>query len=249
MVDKTSKEHEIRVLESVFKNSTALFDELGYSGFVFKQRKECNGVPDGFFENGKATIWVEHTEAKPNYRKKGERLSGFEGFCEDVRKALSSEIKGCVCCDIPSSVAEFYLGNANYKKDFLNIIRNMVNSDTKDYEDIEKGICLKYCSIEECKVELASYKGLRIIHQGVHNLEFCKTIPLSVYEMILASKEVKYKGNPSFRNENWLFIEIPFGYTFDDEYLPMETGYFDKVFMLNKFDYSAKLIATKKIDL
>lgn len=246
MVDKSSKNHEIRVLNTAFYNSRALFDELGYSGYSFISRVEGEGVPDGYFKKGTSNIWVEHTEAKPNYGRKGERLSGFDGFCEDVRKALSPEIEGCICCDIPSSVVEHYLSDANFKKVFLDIIRAMVVSETKHYEDSENSVYLKFCSKEKCRVDLTNYKGLRVTKNGFHNLEFCKIIPMSVFETILASKESKYKANTVIRDENWLFIEIPFGYSFRDEQLPTKTQYFDKVFMLEGMDYSAKLISMKK---
>ena len=94
-----SKQNEVSVLKSVFSD-IQFFEGLGYSGYSFYTNSE-NGIPDGFFKNKESVIWIEHSEAKPNYGKKKSHLEGSEGFCERVQERLFKDgVRGCICFDI-----------------------------------------------------------------------------------------------------------------------------------------------------
>lgn len=251
MPEKNSKEHEVKVLRSVFIDSKKVFDDLGYIGFTFDSL-DCNGVPDGLFSNSIYKIWVEHTQARTNYGEKGSVLPGFDGFCNDVQRKLVKEgMKGCLCFDIPSSFADLYFSSQDFRSKVLEIARMVIKS-SNEYVDDEQNIYVKYCSVENCCLDnLNDYKGLRVIVSQWHNIGFNRIIPRTVYDECLKIKEQKYRDNRSSRDENWLFIEEPWGYSFQND-IPQESRFFDKVFVV-KYDFKdgkdcfvPRLSATRK---
>ena len=251
MMEKNSKEHEVKVLESVFTDSKYVFDNLGYSGYTFES-KDGEGVPDGIFYKGSSLIWIEHTQARLNYGKKGSVLLGFDGFCIDVRRELVKEEKnGCLCFDIPSSLTDLYFSSSEIKSKMLSIARWVIES-SNEFADDEHNIYAKYCSPEACCLDnLNDYKGLRVIVSQWHNIDFCRVIPRTVYDECLSIKEQKYRANISPRNENWLFIEEPWGYSFKND-LPDISEYYDRVFIVSRDGkmgnecYVPRIVACKK---
>ena len=251
--ERNSKEHEVNVLNSVFSDSKRFFDDLGYSDYSFESRIG-NGVPDGLFSNGSSTIWVEHTQAMLNYGKKGSILPGFGGFCNDVQRELLKDNKnGCLCFDIPSSLTDIYFSSLDFKSEILDITKEVIYT-SNEYVDKERNIYVKYCSPDACCFNnLNEFKGLRVTVSQWLNIGFCKIIPRTIYDKCLSNKEDLYRANLSSRNENWLFIEEPWGYSFMND-LPEDSFYFDKVFIVNcehkngKECFVPKLSATKKIN-
>ena len=236
MVKKTSKNHEKEFLESFFVHNKEKLETLGYCGYSFEHRLDCNGVPDGSYVENNRTIWIEHSEANPNYGEKGKRLVGKEGFCLDVGESLFNEVKGCICCDISSQIADRYLNDNKFKMFFLEKIRSVITSN-QEYIDDALNIRIKYCSPERCLFDLSSYNGLRVRVQGFRNFEFNSILSIDVLNKIIKNKERKYKDNLFIRDENWLIVEIPFGYSFRDDELPYLTDYFDRVMLVGNFDY------------
>ena len=234
-MEKKSKEHEVNVLSSVFNNSKRVFEDLGYIGYSFDSR-DGDGVPDGFFTNGSSTIWIEHTQARLNYGKKGSVLPGYDGFCNDIQRELLKEAnKGCVCFDIPSSLADLYFSHSDFRSEVLDIVRKVIESSA-EFVDDERKMYVKYCSPETCCLKnLIDYKGLRVTVSRWHNIEFCHIIPRTIYDECLSIKEQKYRANISPRDENWLFIEVPWGYSFRLNDLPKHSSYFDKIFIVENF--------------
>lgn len=231
-MEKNSKEHEVKVLNSVFNDSTRVFEDLGYIGYSFDSR-DGDGVPDGLFTNGSSTIWIEHTQARLNYGKKGSVLPGYDGFCNDIQRELLKEAnKGCVCFDIPSSLADLYFSCLDFRAEVLGIVRKVIESSI-EFVDDERKMYVKYCSPETCCLDsLIDYKGLRVTVSQWHNIEFCRIIPQTIYDECLSIKEQKYRAIVSPRDENWLFIEEPWGFCFRSNDLPKDSGYFDKVFIV-----------------
>lgn len=250
MMDKNSKEHEVKVLESVFTDSKIFFDNLGYIGYTFESR-DGEGVPDGLFHNGSSVIWIEHTQARLNYGKKSSLLPGLDGFCIDVRRELLKEkINGCLCFDIPSSLTDLYFTSSEIKSKILRIAKTVIES-SNEYADDKHNIYAKFCSPEACCLDnLNDYKGLRVIASQWHNIGFCRIIPRTIYEECLTIKEQKFRANISSRNENWLFIEEPWGYSFSND-LPDFSEYFDRVFIVSRDGkkgnecYVPRIVATK----
>ena len=247
MKENNSKEHEIDVLTSVFNDSRDYFDGLGYSGYRFESR-QGEGVPDGLFCDGKHTVWIEHTQANLNYGEKGSLLHGYKGFCIDVQRELLKEGKGgCLCFDIPSTLADEYLHSKNTKKELLGIARRVI-AESKEYVDTERNIHIQYCKPLECRhINLEDYNGFRVMALQFHNVELCQKLPQEIYDKCVSIKEQKYKDNQGERDENWLFIEIPWGHSFGND-LPKTTNYFDKIFIVerkpskNKEIYAPKLL-------
>lgn len=230
---KKSKEHEVTVLESVFRDSKEFFEGMGYTDYVFKSN-DGNCIPDGTFIRGASIIWVEHTQARLNYGEKGSILPGLDGFCKDVQRELLKEgLRGCICFDISSVWADKYFSSSDFKSEILNIARGAISS-SDGYADEERDIYVKHCSPEECcSRNLEDYKGLRVTISGLHNLEFCRIIPRSVYDACVSIKERKYQKNTDKRDENWLFIEEPWRYTFRND-LPNDSNFFDKIFIVER---------------
>lgn len=230
---KTSKEHEISVLTSIFNDSKAFFEKMGYAGYSFESR-EGTGVPDGYFRKGASEIWVEHTQARLNYGEKGSILPGFDGFCNDVRRELLKEgYEGCLCFDISSTLADKYFSSPEFKSEILDMARNVIKSSNK-YIDEERRIYVTYCSPDACTLEsLDDYKGLRVTTSRLNNFELCRIIPSTIYDECVHVKEQKYLANTLPREGNWLFIEEPWGYSFRNN-LPEESDYFDKIFIVEQ---------------
>ena len=231
-MDKTSKEHEINVLSSVFLDSKDFFDNMGYIGYEYEGR-DGEGVPDGIFRKGTSEIWVEHTQARLNYGNKGSLLPGIDGLCKYVQhELLKKGYKGCLCFDISSMVADNYLSSSEFKKEILDMASSAIASGKDD--DEERSIFVRYCPTEKCCLKnLNEYKGLRVTTSNWHNIEFCQTIPLDLYKKCIRIKEQKYKQNTNKRDENWLFIEKPWGYTFEKD-LPKDSVFFDKIFIVEQ---------------
>lgn len=230
---QTSKGHEKKVLSSIFSDSKDFFEKMGYIGYEYKGN-DGNGVPDGVFQKGASKIWVEHTQARLNYGNKGSRLPGLDGFCKDVQHELLKEgYKGCMCFDISYLIADKYLSSPEFKAEILNMARSAIGSSA-EFVDEGRRIFVKYCPTEKCCLQsLNDYKGLRVTPSQWHNIEFCQTIPLALYDECVRVKEGKYQKNTDERNENWLFIEIPWGYTFEED-LPEKSVYFDRIFLVEQ---------------
>ncbi len=250
---KTSKEHEISVLNSVFNDSKAFFEEMGYIGYAFESR-DGESVPDGYYRKGTSEIWVEHSQARLNYGEKCSLLPDLDGFCIDVQRELLKEgYKGCLCFDISSSLADKYFASPSFRSDILDIARRTMTSSFK-YVDEKRDIYVNYCSPITCIVDsLEDYRGLRVTTSRWHNIEFCRIIPRTVYDKCVSVKESKYRANLHPRNENWLFIEEPWGYSFRND-LPEESVFFDKIFIVDRSGkngrecYMPRLSATKKLN-
>lgn len=253
-MEKTSKEHEVIVLNSVFQDSREFFDEMGYKGYEFKS-SVGDGVPDGYFSRGEHKIWIEHTQARLNYGEKGSILPGLDGFCKDVQRELLKEgLTGCLCFDISSSTADKYFSSPEFKSEILDTARKVIKT-LNNYVDKERNIHVNYCSLNTCTLKrLDDYKGFRVTTSRLHNMEFCRTIPKTVYDKCVYKKAQKYRANKQHRNENWLFIEEPWGYSFHND-LPEESDYFDKIFIVErdgkngKECYVPRQSATKKSNI
>lgn len=251
MQGRSSKEHEIDVLTSVFRDSKSFFEELGYIDYVYITRRG-KGIPDGLFCKGSETIWVEHTQARLNYGMKGSLLPGNDGLCNDVQRVFLKEgLKGCICFDVPSSFADQYFQSQSFRKQVLNVVRQVVCS-SEDYFDSARNIHIKYCTPKECFLKsLDEYKGLRVIVSQLNNIELCRVIERGIFEKCVSIKEHKYKDNENTRTANWLFIEQPWGYLFRND-LPSRSKYFDKIFTVeldfknDKECYIPTLVATKE---
>ena len=228
-----SKEHEIRVLESVFKNFKTFFDQLGYKDFIFKSRNG-DGVPDGIFSDNKKTIWIEHTQAKANYGKKGSIPPELEGFKIIIQQELQKENKqGCVCLDIPSCLADYCLLFKGLKSDILNIIKKVI-TEQSNYNNEDNNIYIKYCSKRKCYFKnINNNSNIQIVATQYNNIEFCYSISEKTYNKIIEIKNNKYKNNTEHRDENWLFIEIP-NKTYFDNRIIRKSEYFDKIFIVER---------------
>lgn len=233
MAGITSKNHEIETLNSAFDPAHHWFDTLGYAGWTFESNNE-NSLPDGFFRKGDVVIWVEHTRAWPDYGIKGSRLPGKDGFKIDLQKSLKDYVQGCICCDVSSAVVNKYLSSPEYKSSFLGFVREAVSSPSHKFIFEEESIYIKYCPTESCKMDLSVYKGLRVCFSGLENIEPSPLIPHAIFEQAIKVKEEKFLKISATRAENWLFIEIPWGYFYDDN-IPLTSSVFDKIFTI-EFD-------------
>ena len=251
MNGEKSKEHEIVVLKSIFEESAPFFNKMGYLGYVFENRLE-DGIPDGIFRCNDSEIWIEHTQANLNYGEKASIMRDKTGFCIDMQRSLRKEgFTGCFCLDIPSSIIAEYFDSPEIRNEFLNIARNAVNNNT-EYSNKERNINIKYCLPNSINPKILNRnKGLRIIVSQLDNCDFCPSINKEIYKKIIASKENKYKKNSNSRNENWLMIEIPEDYYYNNNDIFCKTDYFDKIFVVENqsFDqkelYIPRLVATK----
>ena len=133
------------------------------------------------------------------------------------------------------------------KKELLGIARRVI-AESKEYVDTERNIHIQYCKPLECShINLEDYNGFRVMALQFHNVELCQKLPQEIYDRCVSIKEQKYKDNQGERDENWLFIEIPWGHSFGND-LPKTTNYFDKIFIVkrkpskNKEIYAPKLL-------